>query len=370
MPRVGNIEQKQTAEILGILNQNGLLTNDAELKVWVAKAFGLPERSIGDYEETEKEGKPDEEDGNDGDGGHLSEGRFSRRRPLMEAEERVLFSEMKRKINDAEEKALKTIGGIEAQQKAEVSRKAAKIIDSGDVSGVAGLSVGTPKGSIRELEQIALERLEESKADAAAEVNVLPTATPSNAKAALRAKIAVFVKEREDRLTDAVRKRIIDIVNEDIGKAAGLFEIEKVIDAANSRTRSGLVGQVVMTPINEGRYLTFDDIREQTQSLIRSEILDDRCCNLCLSMDGRAISPSDPFAQLGQLHDSCRGMWVAALKTDANPPEPKELPKSILSRFETVGGVPVTNAIKPMTKPVYTKDSLVAQKVKDGELDA
>lgn len=63
---------------------------------------------------------------------------------------------------------------------------------------------------------------------------------------------------------------------------------------------------------------------------------------------------------------NCRGMWVAILKTDADLPPAKALPKYVTDRFETVGGVPSKNEYRPFPTARIAKGSRADIKAKDG----
>ena len=70
----------------------------------------------------------------------------------------------------------------------------------------------------------------------------------------------------------------------------------------------------------------------------------------------------------GQKVKNCRGIWVAILKTDAELPKVKTLPKSIKNRFETVEGVPEINNFEPLKQPIIRKGSRLEKKIERGEV--
>lgn len=386
-PMIGQMDRKAMAEVLGILNAAGLLEKDYELKSWVTKAFGLPERTAEDIEDAEN----DRMEGGDGNGteerpnfepqggkdepeaekgterGQLSEKRW--RRPLTAAEKRVKFAEVKREMDDVRDQVARALDVMTAKQKSEILDFAGKVIEKDDIAAVRDLIIkGDPEAEAA-MQDIARRMIESGKIAAADELGVAAPATSAYTKKAIKAKVALYIANRNDRLAFDVKSRLIDILNGDAGKAAGLFEIEKVIADATRVADNELIGQVAIEPLHEGRYLTFEDAKAQIHGMQRSEILDDRSCNICLSLDGRVLPQSDPMTQIGAIHENCAGMWVAILKTDSELPEPKPLPKSIQSRFDLVGGVPVKDGITPMSKPVLTKDSRAMQKINDGELE-
>lgn len=387
-PRIGQMDQKTMAEVLAILNTTGLLTKDPELKVWVSRAFGLPERTVEDFEEEDGEDGADEDTTVDGlppeggdpaadqpggtpdagkGGNQLSETRW--RRPLTFAEKRVKLAEAKKAMRDDRDAAKAVLDAMTDRQKAALLEKAAKVISEDDIAAAIGLTLASDRDAEAALQEIARKALERGKLTASDEIGAAAPVTSAYAKRAVKAKVALYLADRASSISSAARKRLVDIMNGDVGKAAGLFELEQVIAAAASKAAGPLIGQVSLEPLHEGRWLAFDDAKEQIHAMQRSEILDDRSCNVCLSLDGRILAQSDPMTQVGEVHDNCDGQWVAILKTDADLPEPKPLPKSVASHFDLVGGVPTINEVSPMAKPIYTKDSRVARKVKDGELE-
>ncbi len=80
-------------------------------------------------------------------------------------------------------------------------------------------------------------------------------------------------------------------------------------------------------------------------------------CEMCISLDGRTFEPRDPFTKLDQVHNNCRGIWVAAMKDDSLLPDVKGIPNSIRNKFVTNEGVPKINAFKQLPAPKVTKDS-------------
>lgn len=53
----------------------------------------------------------------------------------------------------------------------------------------------------------------------------------------------------------------------------------------------------------------------------RSELSnDDICCELCNRLDGIVISPDDDLTRTKIFHPNCRGIWVAILDDEVNPP--------------------------------------------------
>lgn len=133
-------------------------------------------------------------------------------------------------------------------------------------------------------------------------------------------------------------------------------DVSDAIDKSVSDTSSILVGQGV----NNGRNSVFDRNSDDIHGLQRSEILDRRTCNFCLSMDGRIVEPGDEWASTDIFHSNCRGIWVAILKDEVNPPPVDGVPSSVADYY---GGR--TNDLLqprvPLTKPGGLAEQYVKQ---------
>jgi hypothetical protein len=92
--------------------------------------------------------------------------------------------------------------------------------------------------------------------------------------------------------------------------------------------------------------------------LQRSELLDARTCNYCLSLDGRTIERDDAFGRNTIFHSSCRGIWVSILMDEEEKPSIGGIPQSLRDRF----GDAVNDLIQPRT-PQNTKSSLARKEV-------
>ena len=127
------------------------------------------------------------------------------------------------------------------------------------------------------------------------------------------------------------------------------IELGKLSNTLTYNTSVLTVGELY----NQGRYQTIYENKKMVYALQRSEVLDFRICNFCLSMDGRVISLNDPMAKAGAYHSNCRGIWVEIMKDEAELPEVKGVPNSIMKRWE--GGV---NEFEQIEKPIIDKDSI------------
>lgn len=407
--KIGDTDVAVMAEALSKLCTSGLIKKDPQLFTWIHDTFGLPKVSPEDFEAdaTDPNAKPgDEEPAMDpvtgepivqpavdpktgkplppaktgkpaaekppnpsgvGEPAEYSEMKYWR--PLTAAEKRVSFPEIGKFFDDSESEIAAELAKLTDAQKAKLLKDSERIIAENDVAAVNDIALPGETAIAGQIADQAKAAFEKGKAMAAGEMGVAIPVTTAYAKKHLAAKIELYMKRRADAITDPVKARLLHLMNNDVGKAAALFDIEKTIQKNATTVNDGLSARVGVEFFNEGRYLTFDDMKEQLHGLQRSEILDEKTCTMCMSLDGRVVSASDPFAQIDQVHDGCRGGWVGILKTDADLPAVKPIPKTLLDRFERTDGIPSTNAFDQPPKPVVTKDSRAARKIKDGDLE-
>jgi predicted RNA-binding protein YlxR (DUF448 family) len=85
--------------------------------------------------------------------------------------------------------------------------------------------------------------------------------------------------------------------------------------------------------------------------LQRSEVLDQRTCIFCESMDSRIVSTDDDLASTDQFHVNCRGIWVAILNDEADKPDITGVPQSLRDRMSTA-----TTDLKQPKTPLVRKN--------------
>ena len=92
-------------------------------------------------------------------------------------------------------------------------------------------------------------------------------------------------------------------------------------------------------------------MEEEIYALQRSELLDNCTCNICLSIDGRVFDPGDPITKIDKFCAKCRGIWVAILKDEVDPPKITGLPENLRE-------VITNQQITPLDYPIVNPKSL------------
>ena len=290
---IGEIDYAEVSTMVKTLVDAGLLDKDPDVKVWVRKTFGLPEATVEDFEDDDEadpvvpavpveppQGEPPVEppmpEVEDDMKAELAERKFFR--PLTFAEQRVKFADVEDFFDKIDGGLSEYLKDLSALQKKQLMAKVERILDDQDIAGVADLALTGNAELMAKLKDQAKIALEEGKKTAAREVGAAIPVTTGFTKKVIEAKIALALKVRTSALEDAVKARLVDLMNNDVGKAASMFELQTILDKAASAQDNRLVGKIGIDFFDEGRALTFEDMKEDLHGLQRSEILDDKTC--------------------------------------------------------------------------------------------
>jgi len=290
-------------------------------------------------------------------------------RKLTLAEDRVKLAEIDDFFTEMEQDVMDRLRIASDDQREELLREAEKIIDGKDIAAIVALALGSVSGLSSDIKNLAKSALEEGKRTASNELDQSLPTTPSSRTKIANTRVDLLLEERAAEILGTMKKKMLDIIQKGVGKAQAVNELAKAYDDISNWWNSQITGRIVIDSFDDGRDLVFDTYRGQVYGLQRSEILDMKTCQMCLSLDERIISATDPFGRIGQIHTNCRGIWVALLKTDAVLPKVKSIPKTILNRFDTVEGVPFTNDFTQMKNPVINKGSRAGKQIGEDMLD-
>jgi len=124
-------------------------------------------------------------------------------------------------------------------------------------------------------------------------------------------------------------------------------DMADVIDQITENTASLTTGMLY----NQGRSLAQDSNAHNIYALQRSEVLDEKVCDFCMSMDGLIVAQDDPEASEDEYHSNCRGMWVEIMNNEAELPEITGVPEDVSQYYNGV------NDIDKMPHPILRPNS-------------
>lgn len=399
---IGDIDYKEMSEVMKALTEADLLHKNSKLYEFTHSLFKLPQitdKELAEIDEevkkkknqpeipaTENEKKPeppkkeikegeiDDEEPEDIDEDDLASHHDSVFhaaekkkpgfwRPLTLQEQRVDLT----LLNEEFDKIGKGLEDELAQAMAPDIDRAVKrigrLVDANDAAGIAAVSI-INKGKVAGIvKNYIKESLEVGKKTASEELTIEVPPTPSTVtqSASIDSKI----------IADQIGIEI-EVSAKSIAKQATLQNISQpALTAAVSREIKDVASKNILNVsaiiageyINRGRFIAFSKEAARIKAYQRSEILDSRTCNICMSLDQRIIKTDDPFAESGLIHSNCRGIWVPVF-ADEEPTGAFGIPKTVRDNFDTVGGFPTVNKFKQLKKPINRSNEQVQRELK------
>lgn len=274
------------------------------------------------------------------------------KRQLTVSEERVNWTALQATFDKEEEKLRNRLEEIFNEEINRIATQVEKRLSAGEILFIGAIAFALYTKLKNSLQDAIRNSYEQGRKSAAGEVKIDPPKTTTKAKQLMRLDSEITAETVEQDLNNIARNYTQSAVAGGAAAAAIGIALRNKLKAQADKYTTNLTGTVPGVYINQGRTAVFDSIAAQKKIVgyQRSEILDDRVCNMCLSLDGRIVKADDPMRKLDLIHANCRGIWVFLDNADdlINP----GLPKSIMDNFETVGGVPIINNFTQLKKPI------------------
>lgn len=294
----------------------------------------------------------------------LHEKTFSPWRELSLQEKRVDFFALNELFDSTEVEFKISLSNTVKEELDRNLSKMQKLIKAGDINGLADLQLVSAGKLNNPINAAIKDVFEIAKNMAAKEMGMAAKATSVSAKQLMNLDSSMIAESMANEI-DLAAKVIArnglakGVSPEAIASRAGTAAKDK---AGQMITHA--VGNVVGENVNKGRRAMFDSISANLQAFQRSEILDGRTCEICLSLDERIVAADDPMSKLDEVHDNCRGIWIPILQSEEIDQSEVGLPASIEDAFDTIGGAPTVNAFTQLKKPMNDENKKVQEEIK------
>lgn len=277
-------------------------------------------------------------------------------RKLTFAEEKVDFDLAESRLDEMEQNYRDEIREIYAEERNRFMSALMTAAADGNYKKIRDMRFGA-LGAVRErIKPLMLEGYELGKQAAAGEMDVPPPPTPNRQRSLMNLHADAAARHQVQNIENMAKVKLADGLARKVAPSqavSGVDEfLQKNIDSA-IRNTSGIVGAGYM---NNGRQAVYEENSDQIYALQRSEVLDARTCNYCLSVDGRIVEKNDDFAKNAIFHTGCRGIWVEILKDEQELPDIDGVPDSLRDRF----GYGVNELVQPQN--AQTKDGSLAKR--------
>ena len=356
--KIGAVDANALSTAIQRLTQAGALKPDDKLERHLRSLFDLPEK-----EEAEEEGKKKEEVKKTPKEKELKKKAselkfkddFKGWRELTFAEKKVRFKAMQDGFDKSEAAFIKVTTEILEKSKSKYLKEFETALKKKDKTAMRNIALKYQGEYRSEITTVLKKTYDVAKTNASREMGVPTPATKRGATDRMDLQADMIAKKHADDIVYVSKKAAV----ENLGKGKSLYQtmgaIELAIDSQIVKMTRDTGSIIIGGSINQGRRAVHQKYEHLIYALQRSEILDKKTCNFCLSVDGRVFNKRDPFTKNDIFHSNCRGIWVEILKDEEELPKITGAPKVITDRFDKA----VNELIQPK-KPIVKKSSAAA----------
>ena len=287
---------------------------------------------------------------------------FESWRKLTFAEKKVNFEGIQNKMDKLENSLNKESRTLLTKAKEDYLKRLTPALEKKDIAAIKKLELKFTKEYTKILNKQMKDAYDFAKSNAAREMGVKSPASNADVIRSINIGADTIAHKQAEQITAEAKTVLADRMakGENVSKTIGAIEaaITKTIKKV-TRDTSAIV---IAGHINLGRRTVFDKNASKIYALQRSEILDSKTCNFCLSMDERIIEIDDPLGKIGTFHSHCRGIWVEILQEEEEKPKISGVPNSIRDRIGDA-----TNELLQPKNPITKKTSAAAKAINKGK---
>lgn len=360
---LGSIDKEAFSTMINTLVGSNIITADEGLEDYIRKELDFPELS----EEAKKLKKEQPRDQKPAQARELGQKKNLKAlseefRPYREytfAERKVNFGNLQNEFNRQQNSLEKILKESLKSQKDKILEQFKEAIDNSDYVALQNIKLEFRDGYQDEIFGKMKELYNFGKNTVASEMKVTPPASPKEGMDRMMAQAMVLADDHATKIMTKAKMKALDCLARGMSTKKAMGKVTDVMDEAMDEISVNTASIITGGAINSGRRLTQAENNDEIYAVQRSELLDEATCNFCLSMDGRTVSPDDPWVQEDEFHSNCRGIWVEILKDEQELPEIEEVPTSIEKNYEGV------NDFKQLKTPKVDKDSPAADLIKE-----
>lgn len=284
--------------------------------------------------------------------GQFAEGEFTPGRKLTFAEQKVDFDALEDAMDDLEEMFDKDTQALLSAEREKYIAKLTKAVQKGDTEAIKAATLNVQAKYAKIIKEHMKKAYEQGKTAASSEMSLDTPATPQAILDQIEIQSDAIAQMHIAQITNDSKTKLVEALNKGESAASAIATADAAVAAKIAELTTNTSRIVTAGYVNYGRNTAFEANSEAIYALQRSEILDRRTCNYCLSVDGRVIEKTDSFGHNTIFHSGCRGIWVEIMMAESELPPIGGIPKTIRDRF----GDAVNDLLQPKT-PVTQKDS-------------
>ena len=240
---------------------------------------------------------------------------FKSFRALTAAEKKVNFGNLKKEFEEKEKEFEALLKKSLGNEKSSLIKKMREAISGGDYAAIKALGLKYQGKYKEEVFEKMKEMYNFGKNAVAAEMKVEPPASNKADMERLSAEASVMVDDHEIKVLTRTKMSALDSMGKGVAVSEAVEKLTKTMDEAMTELSQKTASIIAGGSINQGRRLTQNDNKSKIYALQRSELLDERTCNFCMSMDARVVPLDDEWAQEDIFHSNCLVKWNTPIYT-------------------------------------------------------
>jgi hypothetical protein len=284
----------------------------------------------------------------------FAEGGFKPYRALTFAEGKVNFEGLQKKIDELEAQFDKETAALLHEARDRYMKAFTRAAHAGDAQAIKDATLKVQAELSRIIKSATQSAFVYGKNTAARELGADAPPNPAATLKQIDIQAAAIADQQITEITSDSKNAYVEALSKGASTTQALAAADAAASAAIDRVTRNASRILMAGHINYGRGVVFDRESDRVYALQRSELLDFRTCNYCLSIDGRVFEKTDrQFGALGPVHSNCRGINVAILMDEHELPKITGIPQSLRKRIgDTVNDVeqpkaPITNKGTP-----------------------
>jgi len=354
--KIGVVDYEKLTKSLKALTDSSVIKQDDRLEDYMREVMDLPEKEE-DVEPKEKpKAEPKEEEKEASDKMMF----WEPWRQFTFAEQKVNFKTINRKLVGAEKLLEKELKHILKGSKDDFVLQIQRILNTTNSNErnrrIANMSMKYQDQYRAAILTAMKEVYQFGKTSVAHEMKKAVPVTPQKDISNMSLQATAMTDRMNDDIVGKAKTTMLMNLQQGKTHPQTLAMTTGVINKAVKSNYLNVSSVVVSGSINQGRRRTMTQYKRDVYAIQRSEVLDTRTCNFCMSMDGRIIRKNDSMSKMDAVHSGCRGIWVEILMTETVKPSITGVPKSLR---EDWGGM--VNLVKQPTKPIVKQDSYVVK---------
>jgi len=323
--KIGVIDHNALTTSIQRLVQSGTLTVDDTLEDHLRDTMNLPKREESEEDISGSEKKKFKE---------VIKEDFKSWRPLTFTEQKVHWQSIRNNLDKYKKELIENSTELLEESKEKYIKDFERALRNKDRTELKKLSLKN-KALYATLIAMTLKKIYNfGKVNVAKEMRVQAPPVSNEATQRINLQADMIAQDHFDRLVYESKKTAVNGLGKGLSVIATLAMIELVMSDKIKELTRNTAGIVIAGNLNQGRRLVQKRYSNLIYAMQRSEVLDDRTCNYCLSIDGRVFEKNDPFTKNDIFHSGCRGVWIEIMKDEKELPRITGAPKSLTDKFD------------------------------------